>query len=73
MALYSIASPLGILVYVSMRFKEIINEVRVNAQQVVKLSEEKRIQALNPQSVFKEEVAKQTAELRKTLSDLKST
>ncbi len=73
MALYSIASPLGMLVYVSMRFKKIINEVRVNAQQVVKLSEEKRIQALNQQSVFKEEVAKQTAELRKTLSDLKST
>jgi two-component system NtrC family sensor kinase len=72
-ALYTIASPLGMLVYVSMRFKEIINEVRENAQQVVQLSEEKRVQALNQQSMLEEEVAKQTAELRTTLSDLKST
>lgn len=34
--------PLGLLVYVSFRFKEIITEVRENAQQVLQLSEEKR-------------------------------
>ncbi|HVX27609.1 MAG TPA: hypothetical protein VHB70_14760 [Parafilimonas sp.] len=70
---YSLSFPLSMLVYVAIRFREIINEVKVNAQQVIFLSEEKRIQALNQQKLLEEEVAKQTAELRTTLHDLKST
>ena len=61
------------LVYVSMRFKEIIKEVRENAQRVIYLSEEKKQQALNQQRLLEEEVSKQTAELRTTLKELKST
>ncbi|TMI86134.1 MAG: histidine kinase, partial [Bacteroidetes bacterium] len=65
--------PLSLLVYVAMRFKEIIKEVRDNAKQVVQLSEEKKQQALNQQKILQEEVNKQTAELRSTLENLKST
>ncbi|HKB43700.1 MAG TPA: ATP-binding protein [Chitinophagaceae bacterium] len=65
--------PLSLLVYVAIRFKEIINEVRDNAKQVVQLSEEKKRQALNQQKILQEEVNRQTAEIRTTLENLKST
>jgi two-component system NtrC family sensor kinase len=65
--------PLSLLVYIAMRFKEIIKEVRDNAQQVVKLSDEKKEQALNQQKILQEEVNRQTAELRSTLENLRST
>ena len=68
-----LSSPLSLLVYVAMRFKEIIKEVRDNAKQVVKLSEEKKEQALNQQKILQEEVNRQTAEIRTTLENLKST
>ena len=69
---YSLSFPLSLLVYVAMRFKEIITEVRANAAQVVQLSEEKELEALNRQKVLQEEVTRQTAEIRTTLDNLKS-
>ena len=69
----AISFPLSLLVYVSMRFKEIITEVQQNANQVLQLSEEKKEQALNQQKILQEEVNKQTTEIRTTLDHLKST
>ena len=68
-----LSTPLSLLVYVAMRFKEIIREVQQNAKQVVQLSEEKKEQALNQQKILQEEVVRQTVEIRTTLEDLKST
>jgi len=65
--------PLSLLVYVAMRFKEIMNEVRQNAEQVVQLSEEKKEQALKQRKLLEEEVARQTVELRASFENLKST
>ena len=65
--------PLSLLVYVALRFREIIKEVQRNANQVVQLSEEKKEQALNQQKILQEEVNRQTAEIRTTLDNLKST
>ena len=65
--------PLGLLVYVSLRFKEIIKEVNDNAKQVVQLSEEKKDNALHQQKILQEEVNRQTAEIRTTLDNLKAT
>jgi signal transduction histidine kinase len=65
--------PLSLLIYVAMRFKEIIKEVQHNAKQVVQLSEEKKEQALNQQKILQKEVNRQTAELRNTLDNLKAT
>jgi signal transduction histidine kinase len=69
----SLSFPLSLLVYVSMRFKEIINEVQENAAQVVQLSEEKKQEALNRQKVLQEEVNRQTNEIRNSLETLKAT
>ena len=69
----SLSFPISLLVYVSMRFKEIIKEVQANAHKVVELSEEKREQALSQQKVLEEEVNRQTGEIRLTLENLKST
>jgi hypothetical protein len=59
--------PLSLLVYVALRFREIIREVRQNAKQVVQLSDEKKQQAINQQKILQEEVDRQTAELRSKL------
>ncbi len=69
----SLSFPLSLLVYVSMRFKEIIKEVQQNGNRVLQLSEEKKEQALNQQKVLEAEVAIQTGEIRQTLANLKST
>ena len=68
-----ISNPLSLLVYVSMRFKEIIGEVRHNAEQVVQLSEEKKEAAVQQQRLLEQEVARQTVELRNSLENLKAT
>ncbi|MFI5185317.1 MAG: sensor histidine kinase [Chitinophagales bacterium] len=68
-----LSAPISALIYVAMRFKEIIKEVQHNAKQVVRLSEEKKEQALSQQKTLQEEVNKQTAELRNTLRNLQST
>ena len=70
---FVLSFPLSLLVYVAMRFREFIKEVQQNAKQVLQLSEEKKEQALNQQKVLQEEVNRQTAEIRTTLTNLKST
>ncbi|WP_336515441.1 sensor histidine kinase [Pollutibacter soli] len=65
--------PLGLLFYVSFRFREIISEVRRNAEEIVRLSEEKKEVALHQQRLLEEEVARQTSELRATVEHLRST
>lgn len=72
-SLFNLGFPFSLLIYVSMRFKEMIQEVQANAQTVVELSEEKRVQAENQQKVLEEEVNRQTREIRQTLENLKST
>ncbi len=61
---FLLSFPASLLVYVAMRFKEIVKEVRHNAAQVVRLSEEKKQEALNRQKLLEEEVNRQTAEIR---------
>jgi two-component system NtrC family sensor kinase len=65
--------PVSLMVYVGMRFKEILKEVQKNALEVVQLSEEKKEQAINQQKILELEVARQTVELRTSLEHLKST
>jgi two-component system, NtrC family, sensor kinase len=70
---FLLSFPFSMLVYVAIRFKEIIKEVRQNAEQVVQLSEEKKQEALSRQTILQEEVNRQTAEIRTTLDNLKAT
>jgi len=70
---FNLGFPFSLLIYVSMRFKEMIQEVQANAQIVLELSEEKREQAFIQQKVLEEEVSRQTSEIRQTLENLKTT
>jgi len=65
--------PVSLMIYVAMRFKEILTEVQVNAKQVVQLSEEKKEQAVKQQKILEEEVTRQTIELRTSFENLKAT
>ena len=65
--------PLSQMVYVVMRFKEILTDVQKNANQVIQLTEEKKDRALKQQKLLEEEVAKQTIELRTAFENLKAT
>jgi signal transduction histidine kinase len=70
---YALSFPLSLLVYVVIRFKEIVMEVKQNAGQVMQLSEEKKRESLTRQKILQEVVARQTAEIRTTLEYLKAT
>jgi two-component system NtrC family sensor kinase len=70
---FFLSLPASLMIYVAMRFREILTEVQVNAKQVVQLSEEKKEQAVKQQKILEEEVARQTIELRTSLENLKST
>jgi len=72
-AMFLLFLPLSLLVYVSMRFKEIIVEVRGNAQRLIVVTEEKRQQALQQKAKLEEEVKSRTADLSESLENLKAT
>jgi signal transduction histidine kinase len=65
--------PLSLMVYVAWRFKEILNEVRNNANEVVRVSEEKKEILANQNALLEQQVAARTEELHKSLQELKST
>ena len=71
--IFSLSFPLALVVYVAMRFKEIIKEVQENAKIVVQLSEEKKLQALQQKIILEDEVNRQTIELRNSIDTLKAT
>ena len=71
--IFYLSFPLSLVFYVSFRFKEIILEVRNNANQVIALTEEKRQQALHQKEILEQQVEKRTKELSESLENLKST
>ena len=70
---YYFSFPVSLVVYVSIRFREIIREVEENAGRVVQMTKEREADAIKQQKILEEEVDRQTAELRTTLSNLRST
>jgi two-component system, NtrC family, sensor kinase len=65
--------PFGMLVYVAMRFKEIVHDVRENSKQVVQLSEEKNALLETEKERLEKQVTERTNELEKSLTELKAT
>jgi signal transduction histidine kinase len=59
-----LAFPFSLLVFIAMRFNEMLRDVKQNADEVVRLSDEKKQEALNRQKLLEEEVNRQTAEIR---------
>ncbi len=70
---FALSFPLSLLVFVALRFNEMLREVKQNADEVVRLSEEKKEEALNRQKILEQEVNKQTTEIKQTLEHLKAT
>ncbi len=72
-SLLTIGAPFFLLIFISVRFKELLNEVSSEAEKVLKVTEEKK-ELLSQQNVILEQkVAERTIELHKSLEDLKST
>ncbi|MCB0822224.1 MAG: HAMP domain-containing histidine kinase [Bacteroidales bacterium] len=65
--------PTSLMIYISLRFKEINQEIKINAEELLKVTEEKRQQAVNQQAILEEQVKERTAELRQSLENLKNT
>ena len=65
--------PFGYVIYISMRFREIIDEVKDNATQLILVSEEKKELAARQNEMLENQVAKRTSELRQSLLDLTAT
>ena len=72
-ALIFLSFPFGYVVYISMRFREIIQEVKDNATQLVQVSEEKKEMAARQNEMLEQQVTERTAELHQSLQELKAT
>ena len=70
---WQIIFPLSLMAYTILRFRETQNEVRVNAEEVVRVTEEKRQQAVQQQEVLEQKVEQRTEELSNSLKELKAT
>jgi len=65
--------PASLVVYVSLRFREIIGNVEDNARKLVQITKEREAETIKQKEILEEEVERQTAELRTTLDNLKAT
>jgi signal transduction histidine kinase len=65
--------PLALLVYVALRFKEILEETRQKAEEVVKITKEKVLQTQKQNVILEAKVEERTIDLQKSLENLKST
>jgi two-component system, NtrC family, sensor kinase len=64
--------PGAYIVYISVRFREIIKEVQDNAKQIVLISEEKKALIAIQNEMLENQVAERTSELHQSLQDLKA-
>ena len=60
---FALSFPLSLLIYVAIRFREMIRDIQTNAEEVVKLSDEKRIHAEQQQELLEVQVTERTQEL----------
>jgi signal transduction histidine kinase len=72
-ACFFLTLPVSLLIYVAIRFKEIIEEVSINANQVIKIAEEKKELLATQNLILEKKVSDRTSELSKSLENLKST
>ncbi len=68
-----LSAPILLLLYVALSYRRILDERQVEAQKVIRITEEKR-QLLEQQNIVLEtQVAERTRDLEKSLSDLRAT
>jgi signal transduction histidine kinase len=71
--IYFLSIPLSLLVYVAFRFNGILNDVRLKANELVQMSEEKKALLADQNVLLESQVTERTQELNRSLEDLKST
>ncbi|MFT6136065.1 MAG: signal transduction histidine kinase [Cyclobacteriaceae bacterium] len=72
-SLLTLSGPIFLLIYISIRFKEVLNEAAEEAQKVLTVTEEKRELLANQNVLLEKQVEERTIDLNRSLEDLKST
>lgn len=72
-SLLTLGAPLMLLVYIAVRFKEILKEVEAEARKVISITEEKKVLLTSQNEMLEKQVAVRTIELKTSLDTLKST
>ena len=72
-SLLTLSGPLFLLIYISIRFKEILKDVSDEAQKVLNITEEKKEILANQNILMEQQVTERTSELKTSLENLKST
>ncbi|MDO1501282.1 ATP-binding protein [Winogradskyella maritima] len=72
-AIIVLTAPFCLLVYISVRFKEILKEVEEEASKVIQVTNEKRELLANQNQVLERQVKERTASLNQSLEELKAT
>jgi signal transduction histidine kinase len=72
-SLLTIGAPIFLLIYISVRFKELINEVSTEAEKVIMVTEEKKAILENQNIILEKQVEERTIELETSLENLKDT
>ena len=72
-SLLTLSGPLFLLMYISVRFKEILEDVSTEARKVLQVTEEKKEILSNQNLILEKQVNERTAELKTSLENLKST
>lgn len=68
-----LAAPFMLMIYISMRFKEVLKNVEEEASKVLKVTEEKKQLLANQNMILEKEVKERTSELKTSLENLKAT
>lgn len=68
-----LAAPFMLMIYISMRFKEVLKNVEDEANKVLKITEEKKQLLANQNIVLEKQVRERTTELHTSLENLKAT
>ena len=72
-ALITLGAPLFLLAYVSVRFREILDDVTSESEKVLHVTEEKKELLFNQNVILEKQVEDRTKELKQSLADLKAT
>jgi two-component system NtrC family sensor kinase len=68
-----LGAPLMLLTYIAVRFKEILKETQDEATKVLEMAEEKKELLANQNIILEKQVEERTAELNRSLTELKTT
>ncbi|MBX2990208.1 MAG: GHKL domain-containing protein [Bacteroidetes bacterium] len=68
-----LGAPLMLLTYIAVRFKEILREAQDEANKVLRMTEEKKELLANQNIILEQQVEERTAELNRSLTELKAT